>query len=122
MFGGLDARAVYRRRNRKNPAHRRRNGSRRLRFERGVDSTVAAALVHEAIGERQTCIFVNNGLLRDDEYATTLALYEKEMHLNVRGVDASEEFYSVLKDVSDPELKRKAIGAKFIDVFRRRSQ
>jgi GMP synthase (glutamine-hydrolysing) len=83
----------------------------------GVDSTVAAALVHEAIGERQTCIFVNNGLLRDDEYATTLALYEKEMHLNVRGVDASEEFYAVLKDVSDPELKRKAIGAKFIDVF-----
>lgn len=83
----------------------------------GVDSTVAAALVHEAIGERQTCIFVNNGLLRADEYATTLALYEKEMHLNVRGVDASEEFYAVLKDVSDPELKRKAIGAKFIDVF-----
>jgi GMP synthase (glutamine-hydrolysing) len=83
----------------------------------GVDSTVAAALVHEAIGERQTCIFVNNGLLRADEYTKTLALYKKEMHLNVRGVDASEEFYAVLQDVSDPEQKRKAIGAKFIDVF-----
>jgi GMP synthase (glutamine-hydrolysing) len=83
----------------------------------GVDSTVAAALVHEAIGERQTCIFVNNGLLRADEYKKTLALYKKEMHLNVRGVDASEEFYAVLQDVSDPEQKRKAIGAKFIDVF-----
>ena len=83
----------------------------------GVDSTVAAALVHEAIGMRQTCIFVNNGLLRADEFETTLALYEKELHLNVIGVDASEDFYAVLKDIVDPELKRKAIGAKFIDIF-----
>ncbi|HEX8636670.1 MAG TPA: glutamine-hydrolyzing GMP synthase [Pyrinomonadaceae bacterium] len=83
----------------------------------GVDSTVAAALVHEAIGERQTCIFVNNGLLRADEFEDTLEIYKKNLHLNVRGVDASAEFYAVLKDVSDPELKRKAIGAKFIDVF-----
>lgn len=83
----------------------------------GVDSTVAAVLVHEAIGNRQTCIFVNNGLLRADEFETTLALYEKELHLNVVGVDASKRFYKVLKDISDPELKRKAIGGKFIDVF-----
>ncbi len=83
----------------------------------GVDSTVAAVLVHEAIGNRQTCIFVNNGLLRAGEFETTLALYEKELHLKVIGVDASEEFYKVLKDVADPETKRKAIGAKFIDVF-----
>jgi GMP synthase (glutamine-hydrolysing) len=83
----------------------------------GVDSTVAAVLVQEAIGNRQTCIFVNNGLLRVDEFETTLALYEKELQLNVRGVDASNDFYEVLKDVSDPEQKRKAIGGKFIDVF-----
>ncbi len=83
----------------------------------GVDSTVAAVLVQEAIGMRQTCIFVNNGLLRAGEYEETLKLYKNKLHLNVIGVDASEEFYAVLKDVVDPELKRKAIGAKFIDVF-----
>lgn len=83
----------------------------------GVDSTVAAVLVHEAIGDRQTCIFVNNGLLRYREFEETLAAYSDNLHLNVRGVDASEEFYSVLSGVVDPEKKRKAIGAKFIDVF-----
>lgn len=83
----------------------------------GVDSTVAAALVHEAIGDRQTCIFVNNGLLRYREFEDTLEVYKNNLHLNVRGVDASEDFYSVLANVVDPELKRKAIGAKFIDVF-----
>lgn len=83
----------------------------------GVDSTVAAALVHEAIGGRQTCIFVNNGLLRHREFEDTLAVYENNLQLNVRGVDASEQFYSALSGVADPELKRKAIGAKFIDVF-----
>jgi len=83
----------------------------------GVDSTVAATLVHEAIGDRQTCIFVDNGLLRADEFATTLALYKEKLHLNVRGVDASREFYEVLKNVSEPEQKRKAIGRKFIEVF-----
>jgi GMP synthase (glutamine-hydrolysing) len=83
----------------------------------GVDSTVAAALVHEAIGERQTCIFVNNGLLRFQEFEDTLAMYKEHLHLNVVGVDASQEFYSVLAGVTDPELKRKAIGSKFIDVF-----
>src|SRR5688500_525165 len=83
----------------------------------GVDSTVAATLVHEAIGDRQTCIFVNNGLLRADEFETTLTLYKEKLHLNVRGVDASAEFYTSLKGISDPEQKRKAIGRKFIEVF-----
>lgn len=83
----------------------------------GVDSTVAAALVHEAIGDRQTCIFVNNGLLRYREFEDTLKVYEDNLHLNVVGVDASAEFYSVLAGISDPEQKRKAIGGKFIDVF-----
>jgi GMP synthase (glutamine-hydrolysing) len=83
----------------------------------GVDSTVAAALVHEAIGNRQTCIFVNNGLLRYREFEDTLEAYNENLHLNVRGVDASDEFYSVLGGVTDPEQKRKAIGGKFIDVF-----
>ena len=59
----------------------------------GVDSTVAATLVHEAIGNRQTCVFVNNGLLRADEFEDTLKLYKENLHLNVRGVDASDEFY-----------------------------
>ncbi len=83
----------------------------------GVDSTVAAVLMQQAVGERQTCIFVNNGLLRAGEFEETLQIYKDNLHLNVIGVDASEEFYAVLKDVVDPELKRKAIGAKFIDVF-----
>ena len=83
----------------------------------GVDSTVAAVLVHEAIGTRQTCIFVNNGLLRYREFEDTLQVYKDNLHLNVRGVDASQDFYSVLAGVIDPEKKRKAIGGKFIDVF-----
>lgn len=83
----------------------------------GVDSTVAAVLVQQAVGERQTCIFVNNGLLRADEFEHTLALYKEHLHLNVIGVDASRDFYKALEGVSDPEQKRKVIGGKFIDVF-----
>ena len=83
----------------------------------GVDSTVAAALVHEAIGDRQTCIFVNNGLLRHNEFEDTLKAYKDNLHLNVRGVDASEQFYAALAGISDPEQKRKAIGRTFIEVF-----
>ncbi len=83
----------------------------------GVDSTVAAVLVHEAIGDRQTCIFVNNGLLRYREFEDTLQVYKDNLHLNVLGVDASQDFYAVLEGVSDPEKKRKAIGGKFIDIF-----
>jgi len=85
----------------------------------GVDSTVAAVLVHEAIGNRQTCIFVNNGLLRADEFEHTLDVYKKNLHLNVRGVEASDDFYASLKGVTEPETKRKNIGGKFIEVFDR---
>ena len=83
----------------------------------GVDSSVAAALVHRAIGDRQTCIFVNNGLLRDAEFETTLLLLQQKMKLNIRGVDARERFVTKLGGIVDPEKKRKIIGAEFIDVF-----
>lgn len=82
----------------------------------GVDSSVAAVLLHRAIGKNLHCIFVNNGLLRKNEFTSVLESY-KDMGLNVKGVDASEDFYSVLKGVTDPEKKRKAIGSKFIDIF-----
>lgn len=82
----------------------------------GVDSSVAAMLLNKAIGKNLHCIFVNNGLLRKNEFDSVLESY-KDMGLNVKGVDASQEFYAVLKDVTEPEKKRKAIGAKFIDVF-----
>jgi len=83
----------------------------------GVDSSVAAALVHRAVGDRQTCFFVDNGVLREGEFESTLALLRQETKLNVLGVDASEEFLSALRGVTDPETKRKRIGATFIDVF-----
>ncbi len=83
----------------------------------GVDSTVAAALVHQAIGERQTCIFVDNGLLRDGEFELTLALLQQQMKLNITGVRVGELFLNALKDVIEPEEKRKTIGKVFIDVF-----
>ena len=82
----------------------------------GVDSTVASVLLHKAIGKNLYCIFVDNGLLRKDEFESVLQQY-KGMALNVKGVDAKERFYEVLSGVSDPEQKRKAIGNKFIDVF-----
>lgn len=88
----------------------------------GVDSTVAAVLVHEAVGDRQTCIFVNNGVLRHREFEETLELYKNSLHLNVRGVDASDEFFAALAGVSDPEKKRKIIGGKFIEIFERESK
>lgn len=82
----------------------------------GVDSTVAAILLHKAIGSRLHCVFVDHGLLRKDEYTQVLESY-KNMGLNIKGVDASELFLGRLKGVSDPEQKRKIIGASFIDVF-----
>jgi len=82
----------------------------------GVDSTVAAVLVHKAIGKNLHCIFVDNGLLRKDEFTSVLDSY-KGMGLNVTGVDAREKFYKALKGKIDPEDKRKAIGKVFIDVF-----
>ena len=83
----------------------------------GVDSSVAAALVHRAIGDRQTCLFINNGLLREGEFETALALLKQSVHLNIVGIDASETFLKALAGVVDPEQKRKIIGATFIDVF-----
>jgi GMP synthase (glutamine-hydrolysing) len=83
----------------------------------GVDSTVAAALVHKAVGDRQTCIFVDNGLLREGEFETTLALLGQSMKLNIAGVRAGEKFLAALAGVTDPEEKRKRIGKVFIDVF-----
>lgn len=85
----------------------------------GVDSSVAAALVHRAVGDRQTCFFIDNGLLREGEFETTLALLKQETKLNIVGVDASREFLSALNGVTDPETKRKRIGATFIEVFER---
>lgn len=82
----------------------------------GVDSTVAATLLHKAIGKNLYCIFVNNGLLRKNEFDSVLKQYQG-MGLNVKGVDASARFYAALKDKPDPEEKRKAIGRVFIEVF-----
>jgi len=82
----------------------------------GVDSTVAAMLVHHAIGKNLYCIFVDNGLLRKDEFEQVLTSY-KGMGLNILGVDAKEKFYASLKNLSEPEAKRKAIGKTFIEVF-----
>jgi len=87
----------------------------------GVDSTVAAVLLHKAIGTNLHCIFVNNGLLRKNEFSEVLDQYHG-MGLNVKGVDASEQFLKALKGESDPEKKRKAIGGAFIDVFDAESQ
>ena len=73
-------------------------------------------MLNKAIGENLYCVFVNNGLLRKDEFSSVLKQYEG-MGLNVKGVDASQQFYDELKGLSDPEAKRKAIGKVFIDVF-----
>lgn len=82
----------------------------------GVDSSVAAVLLHKAIGANLHCIFVDNGLLRKNEFEAVLDSY-KHMGLNVKGVNAKQRFYDALKGLSDPEAKRKAIGRVFIDVF-----
>ena len=82
----------------------------------GVDSTVAATLVHRAIGKNLHCIFVDNGLLRKNEFEQVLDSY-KHMGLNIKGVDAKEKFYTALKGLTEPEAKRKAIGRTFIEVF-----
>jgi GMP synthase (glutamine-hydrolysing) len=82
----------------------------------GVDSSVAAMILHRAIGANLHCIFVDNGLLRKNEFSSVLESY-KDLGLNVKGVDASQQFYVALSGVTDPEAKRKAIGKVFIDVF-----
>ena len=83
----------------------------------GVDSTVAAILVSRAIGDRLTCIFVDNGLLRKDEFQEVLNTFRETLDLNVVGVDASQGFLQLLAGVEDPEKKRKIIGREFIRVF-----
>ena len=87
----------------------------------GVDSTIAASLLHKAIGDNLLCYFINNGLLRKNEFSSVLESY-KGMGLNVFGIDASDEFLTLLEGVSDPEKKRKIIGKTFIDVFEREAK
>lgn len=82
----------------------------------GVDSTVAAILIHKAIGKNLFCVFVDNGLLRKNEFNQVLTSYQG-MGLNIKGVDAKDKFYAALQGLTDPELKRKAIGKTFIEVF-----
>ncbi|MBA0708158.1 hypothetical protein Golax_020141 [Gossypium laxum] len=83
----------------------------------GVDSTVAATLVHKAIGDRLHCVFVDNGLLRYKERERVMETFDRDLHLPVTCVDASEQFLSKLKGVVDPEMKRKIIGKEFICIF-----
>ena len=82
----------------------------------GVDSTVAATLIHQAVGSNLYCIFVDNGLLRKNEFEEVLHSYQN-MGLNVKGVNAKSEFYNALLSLTDPEAKRKAIGRTFIEIF-----
>ena len=83
----------------------------------GVDSSVAAALIHRAIGPQLTCVFVDHGLLRLDEAKQVMDTFARHMHVKVVHVDASAQFFSALKGVADPEEKRKIIGKHFVDVF-----
>jgi GMP synthase (glutamine-hydrolysing) len=85
----------------------------------GVDSSVAAALIHKAIGDRLTCVFVDHGLLRLDEGRLVMDMFTEHRHMKVIAVDASERFLGQLAGVTDPEAKRKIIGSEFVDVFTR---
>ncbi len=87
----------------------------------GVDSSVAAALIHRAIGDRLTCVFVDHGLLRLDEATQVMDTFSRNLGVRVIHVDASDEFLGALAGVSDPEAKRKVIGKLFVDVFQRES-
>ncbi len=87
----------------------------------GVDSTVTAALIHKAIGDQLTCIFVNNGLLRKDEHKRIVENFREKMDFNLEDVDATDLFLDKLNGVVDPELKRKIIGEEFIRVFEAKS-
>jgi len=83
----------------------------------GVDSTVTAVLLHKALGDQLLCVFVDNGLLRKNEFKTVLDLYQRDLKLPVQGIDASDLFLDRLTGITDPEQKRKIIGNTFIDVF-----
>jgi GMP synthase (glutamine-hydrolysing) len=87
----------------------------------GVDSSVAAALIHKAIGPQLTCVFVDHGLLRLNEAAQVMKTFAEHMHVKVVHVDASAQFLGALRGVSDPEQKRKIIGRLFVEVFQRES-
>jgi len=88
----------------------------------GVDSSVAAALIHRAIGSQLTCVFVDHGLLRLNEAAQVMDTFAKHMQAKVVHIDASEQFYSALKGIGDPEEKRKIIGKLFVDVFQEQAK
>ena len=88
----------------------------------GVDSSVAAALIHRAIGEQLTCVFVDHGLLRLNEGALVMEMFAGRLHAEVLHVDASEQFLGALKGVADPEDKRKVIGREFVEVFQREAK
>jgi len=88
----------------------------------GVDSSVAATLIHRAIGERLTCVFVDHGLLRLDEAAQVMETFAAHKHMKVVHVDAAAEFFAALQGISDPEQKRKIIGKHFVEVFQREAK
>jgi GMP synthase (glutamine-hydrolysing) len=88
----------------------------------GVDSSVAAALIHRAIGDQLTCVFVDHGLLRLNEGQMVMEMFAGRLHAKVIHVDASEQFLGHLKGVTDPEQKRKIIGREFVEVFRREAK
>ena len=88
----------------------------------GVDSSVVAALLHEALGDQLTCVFVDHGLLRHHEGDQVMATFAEHMHINVIRVNAADRFFAALKGVSDPESKRKIIGGLFIEVFDEEAQ
>jgi GMP synthase (glutamine-hydrolysing) len=83
----------------------------------GVDSSVVAALLHKAIGDQLTCIFVNNGLLRENEEEVVQRVFGENFHIKLKYVDASERFLRLLKGITDPEEKRKLVGGEFVKVF-----
>jgi GMP synthase (glutamine-hydrolysing) len=88
----------------------------------GVDSSVAAVLIHKAIGDNLTCVFVNNGLLRKGEAELVQQVFRDSFHINLDYVDAEEEFLTALKGISEPEQKRKIIGNLFVEIFEREAK
>ena len=88
----------------------------------GVDSSITATLIHKAIGNQLTSIFVNNGLLRKNEDEDVMKFLKKDLGLNVILVDASSQFLKKLNKITDPEIKRKIIGSEFINVFENESK
>ena len=88
----------------------------------GVDSSVAAVLIHEAIGDQLTCVYVDTGMMRKGESDQVVSLFKEHYDMNLIHVDAGDEFLGLLDGVSDPERKRKIIGGTFIDIFEREAK